>query len=127
MRTHTRALGKSRNFSQLINCLSITYKAESPLTRVDGIAGRGPNVGSVIFLFAEKEVFPFPLPPLSSIALGEGGNPFREKRSIFSFISLYLPVSGTEASKKQDKTQKTACVKRNKAVSPIRVDTRIKN
>ncbi|MBR7105009.1 MAG: DUF554 family protein, partial [Lentisphaeria bacterium] len=26
--------------------------------RVEGIAGRGPNVGSVIFLFAGKEVFP---------------------------------------------------------------------
>ena len=31
-------------------------------TRVDGIAGRGPNVGSVIFLFAGKEVFPLPAP-----------------------------------------------------------------
>ena len=31
-------------------------------TRVDGIAGRGPNVGSVIFLFAGKEVFPLPTP-----------------------------------------------------------------
>ena len=81
MRTHTRALGKSRNFSQLINCLSITYKAESPLTRVDGIAGRGPNVGSVIFLFAGKEVFP--LPPFVLHSLGRRRKPFSRKAKYF--------------------------------------------
>ena len=47
-------------------------------TRVDGIAGRGPNVGSVIFLFAGKEVFPLPrTPPL-----------FEKSEVFFSFYHL---------------------------------------
>ena len=48
--------------------------------------GKRPNIGSVIFLFAGKEVFLFPRTP----------NSFQEKRSVF-FISLYLPISGIQS------------------------------
>ena len=53
--------------------------------RVEGIAGRGPNVGSVIFLFAGKEVFPLPAP-----------HPFSRKAKYFLVFIIYLPVAGTE-------------------------------